>query len=144
MNRCAVHVGRLVEIRATSGYRSRKEVDAIMENIGQEIAKIPATQRVVTVTDWRRCPILSAEASEHLLRAITSYNPRTERSAAIASRASPTSVMQFVRLVRDSKHPDRRLFFSVEKLTEWLDEILSPAESARLRAFLAERDSEPA
>jgi len=140
MNRCRVHVGRLVEVRAESGYRTPADVDAIFADIGQQIAKIPESQKLIFVVDWRRCPVMSTEAAQRMLPAITGTNPRIERSATIASKSSPTAVMQFLRLVRESKHADRRLFHDTSEVERWLDEVLTPAEAARLHAFLAYRE----
>ena len=136
MNRCANNVGRLVEIRADSGYRTAEDVDAIFAQIGRETAKLPLELRAVVVTDWRRCPVMSADASARIVPMITRTNPRTERSGAIVSRDSPIAVLQFTRIIIESKNPDRRLFYEPDKLTEWLGEVLNPAENARLRAFL--------
>ena len=136
MNRCRVHVGRLIEVRAESGYRSEADVDAIFAEIGKAVEKVPDEQKIVIVIDWRRCPVMSSEASERMLPAIMATNPRLERSATIASKDSPTAIMQFVRLIRESNHPNRRLFFETNLLEQWLSEILSPAEAERLHAFL--------
>ena len=136
MNHCAVNVGRLVEIRADAGYRTPEDVDAIFAQIGRELAKVPASKRVVVVTDWRRCPIMSDAASERMLSMITRSNPRVERSAGLVSPDSPLAVLQFMRLVRESKHPDRRLFQAALDACEWLAPVLTEAEQARLHAFL--------
>ena len=64
-------------------------------------------------------------------------NPHFERSAALGSKQSPLTMLQFLRLVRDSGNKERRLFDDVTELCAWLDDILSPAERARLREFLA-------
>lgn len=135
-----MHVGRLVEVRAEAGYRSPADVDAIFAEIGQQIAKVPEAQKIVFVVDWRRCPLMSREAAERMLPAITSTNPRMARSATIASKQSPTAVMQFIRLIRESEHPDRRLFYDVAELERWLDEILTPQEAGRLHEFLEYRE----
>lgn len=135
-----MHVGRLVEVRAEAGYRSPAEVDAIFAEIGKQVATVPESQKIVFVVDWRRCPVMSSDAAARMLPAIVSTNPRVERSATIASKNSPTAVMQFLRLVRESHHPDRRLFYDEAALESWLAEILSPEESARLHAFLEYRD----
>ncbi len=140
MNRCRVHVGRLVEVRAESGYRSPADVDAIFAEIGQQVARVPEPQKIVIVIDWRRCPVMSGEAAERMLPAITGTNPRVERSATIASKSSPTALMQFLRLVRESKHPDRRLFYDVAELERWLADVLTPEEATRLHAFLEYRE----
>src|SRR5262245_53254589 len=133
VNRCANHVGRLVEIRADSGYRSAEDVDAIFAQIGRELAKLRTGERVVIVTDWRRCPVMSADASARIVPMITRTNPHSERSGAIASRDAPVAVLQFTRIIIESKNPDRRLFYETDKLTEWLGEVLTPAETTRLR-----------
>jgi hypothetical protein len=137
-NYCNIQVGRLLEVRAASGYRTVAEVDAIFAAIGKQMAKVPASVRVVVVVDWRRCPLMSSEASEHALARITSNNPRTERSAALASRDSPVAMLQFLRLVRDSKNANRRLFEDPDELVEWLAELLTPPELERLHEFLWE------
>ena len=136
VNHCAVNVGRLVEIRANAGYRSADDVDVIFGLIGRELAKVPSSKRVVVVTDWRRCPIMSDAASERMLSMLTRSNPRVERSAALASPDSPLAVLQFMRLIRESKHPDRRLFNAALEACEWLAPVLTEAEQQRLRAFL--------
>jgi hypothetical protein len=137
-NTCALKVGRLLEIRAAKGYRTVEDVDILFHAVGQEMAKLPPTQRLVTVTDWRYCPILSGEAAERLLTQITATNPRSERSGAVISRQSPSAVLQFLRLVRESRHPDRRLFYKVDELVAWLSEVLTLAETARMKEFLQE------
>lgn len=137
VNSCHLYVGRLLELRAESGFRTVADVDAIFEVIRRELEKLSPLQRSVNVVDWRRCPVMSSQASERLLSMITRGNPRVERSATLVTRDSPTAVMQFVRLVRETNHPERRLFYDVDELQAWLDEVLTPEESRRLRAFLA-------
>lgn len=137
MNRCEVHVGRLVEFRAESGYRSIAEVDEVFARYAREIKKIPDGESIVVVTDWRRCPLMSTDAAEHLLARITRTNPRVLRSAAVASRNSPVALLQFLRVVRESKNAERRLFDDPEELVAWLGDVLTPAELTRLREFLA-------
>jgi len=136
VNRCANHVGRLVEIRADAGYRTAEDVDAMFAQIGRVMAKLPSDVRAVIVTDWRRCPVMSVAASERIVPMITRTNPHVERSGAIASRDSPIAVLQFTRIIVESKNPSRRLFYETDTLSEWLGEVLTPAENARLRAFL--------
>jgi hypothetical protein len=45
-------------------------------------------------------------------------------------------MLQFIRLVRESNNPDRRIFYEPEPLSEWLAHVLSPEEQARLAEFL--------
>lgn len=137
-NTAHVKVGRLLEIRADLGYRTAHDVDVFFANIEREVQKLPATTKHVTVVDWRRCPIMAPEAAERMVQRITGVNERTERSATIASKDSATAVLQFVRLIRDAKLPDRKLFFDEAELSAWLGEILTKPEQRRLDEFLAE------
>jgi hypothetical protein len=92
----------------------------------------------VTIVDWRHCPLMAPEAAEFLIARMVAVNPGTERSAAISRQDAPVAVLQFLRLIRDAGFSDRRLFFSEDELCSWLGEVLSSAESMRLRAFLRE------
>ena len=140
-NTAVIKVGRLLEVRAASGYRTAADVDHIFDAIAAEVGRLPGQRLVVAAVDWRRCPLMSAEASERILYKMTRSNPRTERSAALASSTSSAALMQFLRLIRETKFPDRRLFYDAQELARWLDEVLSPTESARLRVFLHETPS---
>jgi hypothetical protein len=136
VNTIAIVVGRLLEIRVQAGYRSRLDVEVVTRAIRGEIKRLPPSARVVTVVDWRRCPVMHEEAAERLLEHLRSSNPRLERSAALASQKSSIAVLQFLRLVREANNPERRLFYEPEPLTEWLTQVLTPPEATRLRVFL--------
>jgi hypothetical protein len=138
VNTVAIVQGRLLEIRTDAGYRSAQDVEQVCRAIQRESTKVPLQVRAVTVVDWRRCPIMSDDASACLLEHMRSSNARVERSAALASQKSSIAVLQFLRLVRESAHPERRLFFESEPLIEWLAEALTPEELKRLREFLAQ------
>jgi hypothetical protein len=138
VNTVAIIQGRLLEIRADAGYRSVQDVEQVTRAIQRESIKVPLQVRSVTVVDWRRCPIMSDDASAKLIEHMRSSNARVERSAALASQKSSIAVLQFLRMVRESAHPDRRLFFEPEPLIDWLAEVLTPEELTRLREFLAQ------
>jgi hypothetical protein len=131
-------VGRLLELRAIKGYRTAEDVEAMFVSIEREYAKLPPAVRTVNVVDWRSLPLMTGDASTRLFQLMAQYNLRVERSAILASREAPTAVMQFVRVISETKHPDRRLFYDIDELQAWLDEVLSSEESARLRSFLAQ------
>jgi hypothetical protein len=137
VNTAVIRVGRLLEIRAL-GYRSKADVALLFKAIGSQIQAIPASTQVVIVTDWRYCPIMSEDAAEQILASMSKNNPRVLRSGALASRNAPIAVLQFLRLVRQSKHESRRLFFAEDALTSWLGEVLTDAERIRLAEFLSE------
>jgi hypothetical protein len=136
-NSAAIRVGRLLEIRAEAGYRSTADVDLLFDMIETELIKIARPRQVVTVVDWRRCPVMEAKAAERMLERIVGTNPRTERSAALATAKAPVAILQFMRLIRESRNPDRRMFLNPPELITWMDEVLDAEEKQRLREFLA-------
>ena len=137
-NTCALNVGRLLEIRAAAGYRDAADVDEQFDRIEIELARLPITQRAVVATDWRRCPLMSSDASDRMKLRIVRLNDRIERSAALSSGQPAVTMLQFLRLVRESEHPNRKLFEDAVTMTQWLAEVLTLPEVDRLRAFLAE------
>jgi hypothetical protein len=137
-NTCAIKIGRLLEIRRAAGHRTETEVNAFFDAIAIELAKLPRGTKVVTVADWRACPLLSDEVSESLLTKMTGNNPLIELSAAIASADSPIQVLQFQRLVRDTHYAHRKLFFNPTELMACLKPALNEQEFQRLGEFLAE------
>jgi hypothetical protein len=135
-NTCAIHVGRLLEIRVLAGYRTPLEVDQLFLAIRDAYAKVKEPQRAVAVTDWRFCPPLSDEISNYLLEAITATNPRTQASAALVSRDSPSAVLQFLQMVCGAKHLGQKLFFEVPDMLSWVHPFLTGSEFRRLRTFI--------
>ena len=142
-NTASITVGRLLEVRADAGYRTRADVDAIFEAIAREVKKLPPNEHHVTVVDWRHCPLMDPEAAEHMLKKIASVNANTLRSAALASDNSPLAVLQFVRLIRNANLPDRKLFLHSDSLYDWLAEVLTWNERVRLMDFLSEGQAAP-
>ena len=138
-NTVNIVMGRLLEIRVDAGFRTISDVDSLFEKVVSCFdSKFSTPDKAVTVADWRHCSILSGEAAEKLLERMTRNNPRVVRSAALASLQSASAVMQFTRLVRQSDNESRRLFFEPEPLVQWLGEVLTVTEVARLRVFLDE------
>jgi hypothetical protein len=134
-NTCETRVGRLLEIRVGAGYDTVADVDAMIAQIAREVAHI-APKKVVIAADWRPIKLMSAQAAGRALDMLTTGNPAIERSAILVSDRSPTAVMQFFRLVRESHNENRRLFSDPSDLAAWLDEVLAPEEAARLHVFL--------
>ncbi|MEO8182184.1 MAG: hypothetical protein ABI895_25395 [Deltaproteobacteria bacterium] len=143
VNTIAIVVGRLLEIRAEAGYRSRLDVEVVTRAIQGEMKRLPQGASVVIVADWQLCPVMHEEAAQHLVEQLRSNNPRVERSAALASQKSPIAVLQFVRLVREANNPKRRLFYEPKPLIEWLTPVLTPQEATRLREFLVAGSASP-
>jgi hypothetical protein len=134
-NSFEIHVGRLVEIRVY-GYESAADVQAMMELASRRKTALPPGTLAVTVADWRQCALLSPGTAEEVSRMFLGANAGTLRSALLYSDHSPTAVMQFLRLIRDAKNENRRMFSDPRQLAAWLGEVLTPSETYRLRAFL--------
>jgi hypothetical protein len=137
-NTATLHVGRLLELRLAVGFRNVAFVSEIFATMDTEIQRLPASVRVVIAADWRRCRVMSSDASEALVANLARYNPRIERSGAVASEDSPSAVLQFTRLIRESGNPERRLFTNPHEMASWLGEVLAPDERRRLEEFLDE------
>jgi hypothetical protein len=138
-----VMVGRLVEVRLDSGVRTADDVDAWFDGFGAAVNTMGPGVRGVVMADWRSCPLLSDEASERARTRLRQVNPRVERSAALVFPDSAITVLQFLRLCRDSGNPHRRLFTDIDPMVDWLGEVLTRAEKHRLADFLREYDEHP-
>jgi hypothetical protein len=136
-----VTVGRLVEVRLDSGIRTAGDVDAWFDGFGAAVNMLAPGVRAVVMADWRSCPLLSSEASERARTRLRQTNPRVERSAALVFPDSATTVLQFLRLCRDSGNPHRRLFTDIDPMVDWLGEVLTRAEQQRLGDFLQEYEA---
>jgi hypothetical protein len=143
-NTATIRVGRLLEIRADEGYRTVADVDRVFDAIAREVGTLDKSESHVTVVDWRRCPVMSPIAATRMAQRIQLTNGRTERSAALANQNSPVAVLQFLRVIREANLPDRKLFFDMEALVEWLSPVLTEAEVGRLVALLDEGTPGPA
>jgi hypothetical protein len=124
-----------LEIRVAKGYKTPDDVDEMIRMIGEQIGRLPADVKHVTVADWRLCQVMSEAACERATHMFMKTNPRTERSAILCSDASPTAIWQFLRLVTAGSHPARRLFRRPDELLTWLSEVLDVSERARLEEF---------
>jgi hypothetical protein len=143
--RCQVHVGRLVEIRQSTPSKTVADVDQFFVELEQELrTKIGYGQLCVIAADWRQWPLMSSEAAERRRRHMIELNSRVLRSAILVSKHSSTLELQALRLVRDSRHPHRRLYSDADQFVLWLSEVLRPDEIARLRAFVAEGEASAA
>lgn len=135
-NTCELNVGRLIEITVDGGYHAPADVDAMIAMIGAAMARIPASTKAVIVADWRGVHLMPPDTAARAHTMLTAVSPRVERSAILVSTTSSMEMLQFVRLVRESQHPSRRIFDTTASLGAWLREVLVPLEVARLSAFL--------
>ena len=113
MNSVAHHVGRLIEIRIGARLTTPAEVDRFLYAVHVEGCKsAPENQpigngRLVTVADWRRCPVLDSDVADHLMARMTANNRVVLRSAALAAIDSPSAKMQFLRMCANRNSPAR-------------------------------------
>jgi hypothetical protein len=138
-NTYRIVVGRLLEVRIVGSIRTAADVDAWFEGVRAALAHLPPGKRQVVAADWRACSLMSDDAAERALFRLKQANANMDRSAALATAASPVAVLQFLRLCRSSDATgNRRLFTDPPEMCEWLGEVLTDAERGRLRTFLAE------
>jgi precorrin isomerase len=105
--------------------------------IGARLTPLPATATVVVAADWRGVHLMRPETALRAHAMLTRVSPRIERSALLVRGNSSTEMLQFVRLVRESHHPSRRIFDAPAPMQGWLAELLTARESARLTAFMS-------
>ncbi len=139
MNTCRIVGGRLMQIDVADGYHSVKDIDAMMALIRGELARVPPPTQIVIAADWRPCQLFTQEVADRALVMLTAANPRLERSAILHRADAPTSVLQVMRLIRETKFEHRRVFTEPDKMHQWLGRILNDWERAQLKSFLAQR-----
>ena len=136
-NTCRIVQGRLMEIDVAVGYRTVADVDEMIGLIGSTLAAQPSRTRVVIAADWRPCKLFTPEVAARALTMLSGVNPRIERSGILHREDQATSVLQVMRLVKESHHPNRRVFTDTTLMGDWLCEVLDLRESRRLREFLS-------
>src|SRR5262245_41123570 len=131
-----------MEITVPEGFRSVEDVDKQRERITAALDTIPKDQLVVIAADWRRCRLMSQPAASAMGVMIAHFNARIERSGILGSPTSPVAVLQFLRVVRESRHPARRVYEESASMLAWLSECLTDVERERLIEFIVPaRDS---
>jgi hypothetical protein len=88
------------------------------------------------VSDWRNCVVMAEDAAAQIIAGMRRTNARIERAGALLPTSSSVAMLQFMRLLRESNSDHRRGFKEPEAVLTWLSEVLTPEETARLRAFL--------
>lgn len=135
-NSCRMVVGRLMEIDVANGYRSVEDVDWMIATMRERVATLPADARYVIAADWRNVVVMSPETAQRVHVMLTASNARVARSAILISKSTAIGQLQGARLVMEAENENRRCFTSPENYAAWLSEILTPAETHRLREFL--------
>lgn len=130
----AVKVGRVVEGRPLV-LKTREAAAAYCAEFRR---LVPPLGRAIICADYRAISVFAPEVAEELKSLLEDMNPFIERSAVLVAPDHATGVMQVGRVVKETHNQQRRRFTDVAKMLVWLEEVLTPAESARVTAFLAE------
>jgi len=130
-----LRVGRLIETRLRGGL-SLADVGRIFEQ-AQLVYALPI-ERFLSVVDLRDTWAQDDEIVQPLLQLIKSVNPRIERVGFLVGGDSLLAV-QVESIAISTRHPGRRVFREPQSLIDFLGEVATPAELARLKEFLAER-----
>lgn len=125
-------VGRLVEAR----FASPLSLEEVKQFVAEHRAIINRLARkYVGVVDLLQADVFPVPVAEALIQLLSGVAPQLERTAFLI-RDSALFAMQVERVVRNSNHPDRRVFRDPEALKEYLAEVLDLQEQARLAQFV--------
>jgi hypothetical protein len=134
----AHNTGRLLELHLRVADMTERQTSAFLERLHATtlVAMKNPTGKVVVCGDMRGLNIAGPRVAEFISRVMKADNANLERSGVVIG-SNAVFAMQVDRLVREAGHPNRRRFDSAEGVTAWLAEILTPAETERLKVFLA-------
>ena len=135
-------VGRLVELRF-AGNPSTEDAEQFERDAHTCIAScVRDTKRpVVICTDLRASHLFHPDVSERLIHTMRGATSNLQRNGLLGN-GTALLALQLARFVKETTQDTRRrVFMQVDPLLLWLDELLIPAERARLRQFLEELDS---
>jgi len=135
MMRAEIRVGRLLEVRAVLPILL-DEIPSLQASVRAIFEQAP--RLVVAILDARNYGIEPPTAADLFLQQIKQDNPRIERSAFLIEPGQSLLGLQLDRVIREAGNPNRRLFRDAEAATAFLRPSLTPEESARLDAFLAD------
>jgi len=125
-------VGRLVEVRVASPLA----LDEVQQLVGELQAIIKRLARnYVGVVDLLQAEVFPVPVAETLIKLLSGVAPQLDRTAFLI-RDSAVFALQVERVIRNSNHPDRRVFREPGALQEWLGEVLDVQEQARLAQFV--------
>lgn len=125
-------VGRLVEAR----FASPLTLDEVKQFVAEHRAIINRLARkYVGVVDLLQADVFPVPVAEGLIQLLSGVAPQLERTAFLI-RDSALFAMQVERVIRNSNHPDRRVFRDPEALKEYLGEVLDVQEQIRLAQFV--------
>ncbi|MDI3282881.1 hypothetical protein [Polyangium sp. 15x6] len=128
------HVGRLIEVRFWSPVGEgeaigwRRDHDAMLQSVvGNYIVYVDMSDANVFPPDMVEAYVATMRNEPRLLR------------AALVLSASPTLSLQIQRILRDAFHPHRRAFREVREAENFLGDVVTLPERARLREVIERR-----
>ncbi len=127
-------VGRVCVARFVAPF-DVEQVDTLAREIRDILVRLERPS--IFCSDIRRAQIFPPEVADRITAMLRSDNPRVERSAVLIG-ASSVFGLQLERMFREAGNPGRRVFRTVEAITAWLDEVLSPLERESVRRHLVE------
>jgi hypothetical protein len=126
-------VGRLVEARLCWV----NDPADVQRFLGHMRLAFKAAGDSVICADWRRAVVLPPDAGDALLELLRQGNRHFVRSAILLAPENAVFGLQVERLCREAGNPARRTFRDVAPLLAWLQEVLTPLESARAAQFIS-------
>lgn len=138
-NTCQIREGRLLEIDVAAGFNEPSDIDDQIRLVVAALGALGPDARVVIAADWRACSLFTPETADRAIKLFSDLNARIERSGILHREDQPTSILQVLRLIRETHFDRRRVFTQPDELYAWLDPVLNPREQARLREFFDKR-----
>lgn len=130
--------GRLIEIRLWR-LRDTDDLSALGASIDHEARRLPS--RALIFADHRRASPIPPCVADSWSRCMRAHKENVVLSAILLERSNETFNLQIERVVRCAWNPARRVFYDGRELRDWLGQVGSEAELARLDELLAEREA---
>jgi hypothetical protein len=128
-------VGQLLEIRAASPF-TLDDASALFKQIYRVMPRDSGLARVIV--DLRGLRVVDPAVVDLVTGFMQMDNPMVERNAFLLPESGSLVQMQSERMLKQVGSPSRRAFRHRQEAEDWMAEILTPAEHARLIAFLNE------
>lgn len=133
-------VGRLLVTTLVSPV-FEEDMGKIREILAQALVR--RKERVLIFGDYTRAKLVDPNVRQLFTGFLNAANPDVARSAILVSVESTLIFEQFAAIVRESRHPSRRLFKDAYSLEAWLGEVMTDEERAGLKSVFAERGIAP-
>lgn len=121
--------GRLLEVRVFEVF-SVDDIASLSAALAEEALALVAPP--VIFCDYRAAPPFSQAVADEWSREMRGFNAKVVRSAILISPDNETFNLQLARVVRCAGSASRQLFSDAGELREWLWELLTATELARV------------